>query len=121
MLQSLIQKTVILLLLLATGYLGTKVGVAAYERYQVQVEINRAKAQAGELQKSNKELKRLIAQLGNKEFLMLRVKEELNVKEFGEKVAIVKKDPEPEITQDTIIPTRNTGYLLQWWEVFFKP
>ena len=121
MLQSVLQKLILVVLMVAVGYLATKLGVAAYERYSIQREINKSKAQVEELQKSNDELKRLIAQLGNREFLTLRVKEELNVKEPGEKVAIVKKDPEPEVRQEGVITESNTGYLPHWWDLFFAP
>lgn len=121
MLQSILQKLFIVVLLIMVGYIGTKLGVAAYDRYQVQREINKAKAQVAELQKSNDELKRLIAQLGNREFLTLKVKEELNVKEPGEKVAIVKKDPQPEVTKGELIPEKNAGHLRKWWDLFFAP
>lgn len=121
MLKSILQKLLIVILIGLVASIGSKLGIAAYERYQVQLEINKAQAQVADLQKSNDELKRLISQLGNKEFLTLKIKEELNVKEAGEKIAIIKKNPQPEVTQPALIPEKNSGYLRQWWDLFFKP
>jgi len=119
MLKSILSTIVIGVLLAAIGYLASKVGLAAYNRYLVQLEINKAKAQVMQLEGSNDELKQLVAQLGNKEFLTLKLKEQLNVKEPGEKVAIIKNDPQPEISQPPTV-IKNYGFWPKWWDLFFK-
>lgn len=120
MLKSIAQVFFLLILVVGIGYLASKLGFVAYQRYALQREINNAKARVGDLQKSTEELRKLVAQLGNKDFLTVKIKEELNVKEPGEKVAVIKNSPQPEVSKPELIPEKNTGFLRKWWDLFFK-
>lgn len=121
MLKSAFQGLTILALLVVSGYFLWKLGLVAYERYELQRAINEAKAEVAKLEQSNGELQKLLAQLGNQEFLTLKLKEELNVKEAGEHVAIVKPKPETKLTpaQAQESQALDTGYWPKWWKLFF--
>jgi cell division protein FtsB len=114
-----LQKLAIVALLVLVGYLLVRVGTVAYERYTLQLSIDKAKSQVEELQKSNEELKELLAQLGNQEFLTLTVKEKLNVKGPDEQVAIIKDTRSEQA--DTETGQEEREFWREWWDLFFAP
>jgi len=119
MLKSIAQVFFLLILVVGIGYLASKLGFVAYQHYALQREINNAKARVGDLQKSTEELRKLIAQLGNKDFLTVKIKEELNVKEPGEKVAIIKNSPQPQVQKSGDTALSHQGFFKDWWNLFF--
>lgn len=119
MLQKMFSTLLIFILLLISGYLFFRLGETAYERYTLQRQIEEVQLRVSSLQKSTEDLKTLLAQLGNEEFLKLKLKEELNVKEEGEKVAVVRKKNEPVIKEEEKREKSEEHYLKDWWNLFF--
>ncbi len=120
MLKKVIHTLFIFVLLIISGYLFFRLGETAYERYALQRQIEEVRLRVNSLQKSSEDVKTLLAQLGNEEFLKLKLKEELNVKEQGEKVAVVKKKNEPVTKEEGNTASGiKENYLKDWWNVFF--
>lgn len=119
MLKKTLRTLFIFVLLVVSGYLFFRLGERAYERYALQRQIEEAWLRVNSLQKSTEDLKTLLAQLGNEEFLKLKLKEELNVKEEGEKVAVIKKRNEPVTKKEETANEAKEHYLKEWWNVFF--
>jgi len=76
-------------LLLAIAYMTGKIGLAAYKRYLVKVKINELQAQVGTLEARNEQIASFLKNLENPEYLLLKTKEQFNLKETGENVAAV--------------------------------
>lgn len=118
MFKKVIHTLFIFVLLIVSGYLFFRLGETVYERYTLQRQIKEVQLRVSSLQKSTEDLKALLAQLGKEEFLKLKLKEELNVKELGEKVAVIRKRNEPVIKEEEV-DEKNEHYLKDWWNLFF--
>jgi len=76
-------------LFLAIAYMGTKIGVASYKRYLIRVKMNELQAQVNSLEARNKEILAFLQNLENPEYLLLKTKEQFNLKEEGENVVAI--------------------------------
>lgn len=119
MILHIIQKIFILFLFIGAGYLIIKIGIVAYDKYTLQLQINNVKSQISKLENNDEELKLLLAQLGDKEFLKLKAKENFNLKEQGEKVVIVKGISRNENDVKEKVVNKKISPWIEWWNIFF--
>lgn len=116
MIKRIVQGTFIFFLFIAAGYLIIKIGSVAYEKYTLQLQINKVKSQIAKLENNNEELKILLAQLGSEEFLKLKVKEDFNLKEQGENVVFVRGIAKNETGKRE---RKEAEQWERWWDIFF--
>lgn len=90
------------------------------QKYQVQLEINRLKAQVASLEKSNRDLSKLLEMLKDDSFLEKQARAQLNLKKQGEEVVIITKEKKAQKTQTASkqSPPTQTN-LWKWWQFFF--
>lgn len=107
-------------LLVIAGYFLWKLAGVAYKRYALQLEISRLEGEIQKFEGDAKEIKKLIAYLGDKELLKIKAKEEFNLKEPGEQVVFVKGDTSGEVSKSKEGDQKKTeSHWREWWDIFF--
>lgn len=103
---------------LVIGYLLLKIGSVTYTRYLVRLQIENLEAKTTELTARNDQILSLLEQLDSKEYLLLKAKEEFNLKESGESVASIVNEKEADGKEES---KERATYLQEWWKFFFGP
>lgn len=106
--------------LLAIGaWFAYKIAGVAYEKYTLKLQVNAMQAEMQRLERDNEEIKTLVAYLGNREFLKLKTKEGLNMREEDEKVAIISNNqsyaPEDAVKAEALA---RPVYWKKWRDMF---
>lgn len=112
-----------------------------HKKYQISREIEKLKAEVGNLEQSNQEISALIEYFGSQSFLEKETKEKLNMKKEGEEVVIIEppKEPVTGILSDAssaILQSENQEFaqednmaksgvssepnFIKWWKFLFK-
>ena len=103
-------------------FLGVAAGKETYRKYQIQKEVNSLQQEAREIEEKNQELRQLIEYCQTDVYKELEAKKKKELQKEGEKVVIIKPNPESyvdEINNDNS-ENQETGNLRKWWRYFFK-
>ncbi len=112
-----------------------------YKKYQISREIEKLKAEVGNLEQSNQEISALIEYFSSQSFLEKETKEKLNLKKEGEEVVIIEPPKEPVAgmfsdASSAILQSENQEFaqednmtesevssepnFVKWWKFLFK-
>ncbi|OHB18571.1 MAG: hypothetical protein A2666_01185 [Parcubacteria group bacterium RIFCSPHIGHO2_01_FULL_47_10b] len=117
----------IVALVVILGFVLGQVGLKTYQKYQVQLEINKLKQQAAALEEKNKSLSKLADSFESEHFLEKEARKRLNVQAPDEKVVVIIPEQEatsstPSQTQDLLLsPTDSNSNIPPWqlWLDYF--
>ena len=82
-------KAMLVALVALMGFLGYKVLVVSYEKYQITAEISNLDGELAALNAKNTDLHALIGRLQDKDFIEKEARKKLNLSKAGEKAVII--------------------------------
>ena len=82
-------KAMLVALVALMGFLGYKVLVVSYEKYQITAEISNLDGELAALNAKNTDLHALIGRLQDKDFIEKEARKKLNLSKAGEKAMII--------------------------------
>ena len=114
-------KAMLVALVALMGFLGYKVLVVSYEKYQITAEISNLDGELAALNAKNTDLHALIGRLQDKDFIEKEARKKLNLSKAGEKAVIIvnpQKTAEQNKKQTEVQKKESNPY--KWFRTLFE-